>query len=65
MKVELNLANYATKADLKEITDIRTSNLAVKSDLPSLKVEVDETDTAKIITVSTDVSRLSKKWCCL
>ena len=61
MKVELNLANYATKADLKEITDIRTSNLAVKSDLPSLKVEVDETDTAKIITVSTDVSRLSKK----
>ena len=61
MKVELNLANYAIKADLKEITDIRTSNLAVKSDLPSLKVEVDETDTAKIITVSADVSRLSKK----
>lgn len=61
MKVELDLANYATKANLKEVTDVRTPNLAVKSNLPNLKVEVDETDIDKLITVSADVSRLSKK----
>ena len=32
---------YATKADLKGVTGVDTSNLAAKSDLDSLKAEVD------------------------
>ena len=37
IKVELGLSDYAKKADLKRATDIDTKNLAVKSDLASLK----------------------------
>ena len=41
VKVEFNLSYYATKADLKGATGVDTSNLAAKSDLASLKAEVD------------------------
>ena len=43
VKVELDLSHYATKADLKGETG-ETSNLAAKSDLASLKAEVDKID---------------------
>ena len=33
VKVELDLSNYATKADLKNATDVDTSHLAKKDDL--------------------------------
>ena len=33
IKIELDLSNYATKADLKGATGVNTSNLAAKSDL--------------------------------
>ena len=44
--VELDLSNYARKVDLKGVTvaGVDTSNLAPKSDLPSLKAEIHETD---------------------
>ena len=42
MKVDLNLSNYATKADLKNATGVYTSKLAKKVDLPSLKSNVDK-----------------------
>ena len=38
IKVEVDLFNYETKADLKSATGIDISNLAAKSDLVSLKV---------------------------
>ena len=44
MKVELDLYNYATKVDLKRATGVDTSNLAAKSDLASLKAELDKID---------------------
>ena len=53
VKVEINLSNYVTKEDLKEASGVDTSNLAVKSDLASLKTEVDEIDISK--TVSADL----------
>ena len=40
-KVELGLSNQATKANLKGATDVDTSHLAAKSDLASLKTEID------------------------
>ena len=42
IKVELNLPSYATKENLKGTVGVATSNLAIKSDLTSLKAEVDE-----------------------
>ena len=44
MKVELDLYNYAAKVDLKGATGVDTSNLAAKSDLASLKAELDKID---------------------
>ena len=38
VKVELDLSNYVTKADLKVATGVDTSNLAAKSDLASLRI---------------------------
>ena len=33
VKVVLDLSNYATKKELKDVTGVGTSNLAAKSDL--------------------------------
>ena len=53
------MSNYATKSDLKNATEIDTSKLAAKSDLASLKAEVDKIDVDKLKTVFVDLSKLS------
>ena len=50
VKVELDLPNYATKIDLKNVTSelgIDTSSFPKKFDLASLKSDVDKLDTDK------------------
>ena len=47
MKIELDLSNYAIKADLKNTTGVDTSKFAKKVDLPSLISEVDKFDIYK------------------
>ena len=42
MKVELDLSNYPTKADLKNATGVDTSKFAKKSDIAHLKSDVDK-----------------------
>ena len=42
VKAELDLSNYATKADLKNATDVDTLDFAKKADLASLKSDVDK-----------------------
>ena len=42
MKVELDLSNYATKADMNNATGVDTSKVAKKVDLTSLKSYVDK-----------------------
>ena len=59
VKVGLDLSNYATKTDLKNATGVDTSELAAKSDLASLKAEIDEIDVYKLKTVPIDLSKLS------
>ena len=54
VKIELDLSNYATKADLNGATDIDTSTLASKTDLASLKTKVDNLDVDKLKTVPID-----------
>ena len=58
VNVKVHLSNYATKTDLKNPTETDTSNLAAKSDLDSLKAEIDKVDVDKLKTVPVDVSKL-------
>ena len=50
INVKVDLSNYATKADLKNEIGVDTSKLAAKSDLTSLKDEVDKIDVDKLRT---------------
>ena len=59
IKVKVDLSNYATKADIKNITHVYTSNFASKANLANLKIEVDELDTGKLKTVPVDLSKLA------
>ena len=59
IKVELDLANYATKNYVKNITHVDVSSYATKTNLAALKTEVDKIDTDKLKTVPTDLSKLS------
>ena len=59
IKVELDLSNYATKDDVKNITHVDVSSYASKTNLAALKTEVDKTDTDKLKTVPDDLSKLS------
>ena len=51
IKVELDLTNYATKTDLKNITHTDVSSFASKTNLAELKTEVDKIDVDKLKTV--------------
>ena len=44
MKVELDLSNYATKANLRNVSGVDRSNFAKKVTLASLKLEIDKLD---------------------
>ena len=59
IKVELDLSNYATKTDLKNVTHVDVSSFASKTNLASLKTEVDKLDIAKLVPVSNDLAKLS------
>ena len=59
INVKVDLSNYATKTDLKNITHVDTSNFALKTNLANLKTEVHKLDTGKLKTVPVDLSKLS------
>ena len=58
INVKLDLVNYATKTDLKNITHADVSSFASKTNLASLKSEVDKIDTDKLKTVPADLAKL-------
>ena len=59
MKLIVDLSNYATKTDLKNVTHINVSNFASKTNLAALKTEIDKIDTDKLRTVPNDLAKLS------
>ena len=60
IKVEIDLFNYATKIqDINGITHVDTSNFALKTNLSSLKTNVDKLDIEKLATVPVDLSKLN------
>ena len=44
INVKDDLSNYATKTDLRNVTHVDTSSLALKTNLANLKTEVDKLD---------------------
>ena len=53
------MTNYATKTDLKNITHVDNSGFALKTNLNSLKTEVDKLDIDKLVPVRNDLAKLS------
>ena len=47
INVEIDLSNYVTKGDIKNITHVDTSSFALKTNLSDLKTEVDKLDIDK------------------
>ena len=59
INVKVDLSNYATKTDLKNITLIDTSSFALKTNLASIKTEVEKLDNDKLAPVPVDLSKLT------
>ena len=59
ISVKVDLSNYATKIDLKNVSHVDVSSFALKSNLASLKTDVDRIDADKLKTVPVDLAKLS------
>ena len=61
MKVELDLSNYATKADFKNEAGVDTSDFAKKTDLAILKSDAGKLVIDKLKNVPSNLSNLKRK----
>ena len=52
INVKIDLSNYATKADIKNISHFDTSSFSLKKNLANLKTEVDKLDIDKLVPIS-------------
>ena len=59
INVKVDLSNYATKADIKNISHVDTSSFALKTNLANLKTEADKLDIDKLVPVPVHLSKLS------
>ena len=59
INVKDDLSNYATKSDIKNILHVDTSSFASKTNLASLKTEVDKLHIDKLVPVSAGLSKVS------
>ena len=57
--MELDLSSYATKSDLKNISQVNVSSFASKTNLTTLKTEVDKLDISKLTPVPNGLAKLS------
>ena len=58
INVKVDLSNYGTKTDIKSISHVDTSRFALKTNLATLKTEVDQLDIDKLVPVPTNLSKL-------
>ena len=59
INVKVDLSNYATKTGLKNVAHVNVTSFALKSNLASLKTEVDKIDADKLKTAPVDLAKLS------
>ena len=58
INAKVDLSNYVTKTELKNISHVDVSSFALKSNLASLKTEIDKIDADKLKTVPVDLAKL-------
>ena len=58
IKVSIDLSNYVIEKEISDITNIDNSNFALKTNLASLKTEVDKLDIDKLVPIPNDLSKL-------
>ena len=58
INVKVDLSNYATKTDIKNILHVDTPRFPLKSSLASLKTEVDKLDIDKLVLFPVDLSKV-------
>ena len=59
IKVKVDLSNYATKTNIKNISHVDASSFALKTNLASLKTKVDKLDIDKLVPIPVNLSKLS------
>ena len=59
INVKVDLSNYATKTDLKNVSHVDFSSFALKSNLASKKTEVEKLDIDKLTPVPNHLAKLS------
>ena len=59
IKIKIDLSNYATKRDIKNMSHDVLSSFALKTNLPSLKTEVYKLDIDKLVPIPNDLSKLT------
>ena len=60
INVKIDLSNYATKTDLKNVTHVDASRFELKTNLANLKTEIDKLDIDQLVPVPIDLSKRSK-----
>ena len=61
INVKVDLSNYGTKTNIKNISHIGTSSFALRSNLASLKTEVDKLDIDKLKSLPNNLNNLKSK----
>ena len=59
VNVKVDLSNYATNTDLKNVTHVDVSSFALKSNLASLKTEVDKLNIDTLPPIPNELGKLS------
>ena len=61
INVKVDLSNYPTKIDIKNIPHVDTSSFALKSHLAGLKAKVDKLDIDELKSLPNNLSNLKNK----
>ena len=59
INVKVDLSNYAIKSDIKNISHVDASSVALKTNLANLNPEVDQLDMGKLVPAHIGLSKLS------
>ena len=59
INAKVDLPNYATKIDVKQVSHVGVRSFALKSNLANLKTEVDKLDVDKLRPVPNDFAKLN------
>ena len=59
VNAKVDLSNYATKTDIKNIWHVDASSFSLKTNLADIKTEVDNLDVNKLVPIPADLSKLS------